>query len=41
VAYLEGQMKIKVMDNELIPENLDSVESITRFVESKRAEMSA
>lgn len=36
--FLEQQFGIKVSDNELIPENLDSVNNIVRFVERKKSE---
>ena len=32
---LEGTFGVQVLDHELIPENLDSVNQIARFVESK------
>jgi acyl carrier protein len=37
VAFLEGQFGIKVADDELIPENLDSVTRIGAFVTRKQA----
>jgi acyl carrier protein len=37
VSFLEEQFKVKVDDEDLIPANLDSVDAIIRFVESKRA----
>lgn len=37
VAHLEKSYGIKVEDDELVPENLDSIENLVRFVESKRA----
>ena len=36
VSFLEEQFKVKVDDEDLIPANLDSVDAIVRFVESKR-----
>ncbi|MGA2617056.1 MAG: acyl carrier protein [Thermoguttaceae bacterium] len=36
VAFLEGQYQIHVADDELLPENLDSVNNVTRFVERKQ-----
>lgn len=36
VTHLEKTYGFKVEDDELIPENLDSIENLTRFVESKR-----
>ena len=32
VAFLEGQFAIKITDQELIPENLDSVNLVASFV---------
>jgi acyl carrier protein len=37
VAFLEGQFGIKVADEELLPENLDSVQRISAFVLGKQA----
>lgn len=37
VAFLEEKFQVKVEDEDLIPANLDSINAITRFVESKRA----
>jgi len=37
VAFLEETFHIKVEDEELVPENLDSVACLTRFVERKQA----
>ncbi len=36
VSFLEEQFHVKVEDEDLIPANLDSINAITRFVESKR-----
>jgi acyl carrier protein len=36
VMFLEERFGIKVQDDELVPENLDSVGRIARFVERKR-----
>jgi acyl carrier protein len=36
VMFLEEQYRIKVLDDELVPTNLDSVASIVAFVESKQ-----
>jgi acyl carrier protein len=38
---LEERFAIRVLDEELIPENLDSVASIVEFVKSKHAESCA
>lgn len=35
VAFLERTFSIEVADAELIPENLDSLESISRFISRK------
>jgi acyl carrier protein len=37
VSFLEEQFKVKVDDEDLIPANLDSVDAIIRFIESKHA----
>ena len=37
LATLEEQLGVKVEDAEMIPENLDSVNRIAAFVQSKRA----
>lgn len=36
VAWLEETYGIRVADDELLPENLDSIDSIVRFGERKR-----
>jgi len=35
VAYLEDNFNIKVEDEELIPEHLDSIDNISAFLEKK------
>ncbi len=35
VTFLETTWKIQIRDEEMIPENLDSLDSIERFVRSK------
>jgi len=35
VAFLEERYAIKVEDNEVIPQNLDSIESISNYVNRK------
>lgn len=35
VAFLEGQYGIKLQDQDLIPDNLDSINSLARFVENR------
>jgi len=37
VTFLETTYKIQIEDEELIPDNLDSVEKIIRFVDQKAA----
>ncbi len=38
VAFLEESFGVKVSDDELIPENLDSVDLICAYLERKRVE---
>lgn len=35
VSFLEEKYKIKIMDNELVPENLDSISCLVRFIDRK------
>ena len=35
VAFLEGRYGIRLKDQDLIPDNLDSINSLTRFVENR------
>ncbi|NNE64460.1 MAG: acyl carrier protein [Gammaproteobacteria bacterium] len=35
IEFLEDECQIKVEDKDLLPENLDSIEKIIRFVEKK------
>jgi acyl carrier protein len=37
VMFLEEQFGIKVADSEMLPENLDSIGNISRFIEKKGA----
>ena len=37
VAFLEQEFGVRVADDELVPENLDSVANLTAFVERKQA----
>jgi acyl carrier protein len=37
VAFLEEQFKIRIEDEEMIPENLDSIDHIAAFVERKNS----
>lgn len=41
ITFLEETFAIKVEDDELIPENLDSISNVTVFVEKKRSSASA
>ena len=36
IMFIEEQLGVTVKDEEMVPENLDSVSRITAFVESKR-----
>ena len=36
VGFLEEEFEIRIDDEELVPENLDSIDNIVRFVERKR-----
>jgi acyl carrier protein len=36
VAFLEETFDIRIADSELVPENLDTIESIVRFLGEKR-----
>ena len=37
ISYLEEQFEIRVTDDEMVPDNLDSLEKIEDFVSSKLA----
>jgi acyl carrier protein len=37
IFFLEQEFSLKVADKEMIPENLDSVNNIVRYVQSKQA----
>jgi acyl carrier protein len=37
IAFIEGEYGIRVADDEMTPENLDSIERISAFVARKRA----
>lgn len=39
VAFLEQTFQIKISDAELLPENLDSLSKVCRFVERKRSQV--
>lgn len=36
VTYLENKFGFKIADEELVPENLDSINNVLRFIERKR-----
>ena len=36
VAFLEGRFRITVEDTELVPENLDSVARLSRYIQQKQ-----
>ncbi len=36
IFFIEEEFGIKVQDHEMLPENLDSVNNITRFVEARQ-----
>jgi acyl carrier protein len=36
IFFIEEQLGVKVKDEEMIPENLDSINRIAQFVESRR-----
>ena len=36
VTFIESQYQITVDDTELVPDNLDSIERLVRFIQSKR-----
>jgi|GEM_PF-180270 len=37
VAFLESEFGLRMADAEIVPENLDSIQAIVAYVESKRA----
>ena len=37
VAFLEKKYRIKIQDKELVPENLDSIARLEKFIEQKKA----
>ena len=37
VMFLEQEFKVQVADEELLPDNLDSIERLARFIERKQA----
>ena len=40
VFFLEEEFDIQVQDEEMIPENLDSIDNLVAFVEKRQAKMS-
>ena len=36
VGFLEEAYEIEITDSELVPENLDSIDNVVRFVGAKR-----
>lgn len=36
ITFIEGEFGITVEDNEMVPENLDSIKNLTAFVSKKR-----
>ena len=38
VTFLEGSFEVKIADDELVPRNLDSINNLVRFVETKLAQ---
>ena len=38
VSFIEERFKVKVSDDELVPENLDSINRLISFIESKLEE---
>ncbi len=41
VAFLEREFGIRVADEDLVPENLDTIERLARFVDRKRSSSGA
>ena len=37
IMFLEDEFQVKVNDDEMVPENLDSIENLLAFIERKRA----
>ncbi|MBN2088520.1 acyl carrier protein [candidate division KSB1 bacterium] len=37
ISFLENQYQIQIKDDEILPDNLDSIEKITRFIKRKQA----
>jgi acyl carrier protein len=41
IAFLEGEFDIAITDAEMVPENLDSVDAIVRFLNARRMALPA
>ena len=41
VSWLEDTYRVKIGDNELLPENLDSINRLARFMETKKLAVAA
>jgi acyl carrier protein len=41
ITHLEGTYDIRLEDDELVPENLDSIANLTRFIHAKREAVQA
>ncbi|HTQ61282.1 MAG TPA: acyl carrier protein [Candidatus Solibacter sp.] len=41
VGFLQSHFGLKIEDEEIVPSNLDSIEKITRFLETKRGDIVA
>ena len=39
ITYIEENFNFKIKDNELIPDNLDSINNLVRFITTKQAEI--
>ncbi len=41
IAHLEGEYQVTLEDAELVPENLDSISNLVRFIEKKHGVVAA
>ena len=41
LTFLETRYEIEISDEETVPENIDTIDSIVRFIGTKRAELEA
>ena len=39
VSFIEDSFAIKIADSELVPQNLDSIDNLVRFIERKQEEV--